>query len=99
MRVYSLCSRLQASVGGDMEGADRLLCVALNRGSPAPKPPKMRGHMESILPAVVQEPDAAAHEPAPDRFLNRELSWLAFDRRVLEEAQNPNHPLLERVRF
>ncbi len=36
---------------------------------------------------------------APDLYLNRELTWLAFNRRVLHEAEDPRNPLLERVKF
>jgi polyphosphate kinase len=49
--------------------------------------------------ATVQSPLPVAAIPESERYFNREISWLAFNDRVLEEANNRSHPLLERLRF
>ncbi len=53
----------------------------------------------NIVAMPSTEAPAQSRLASPENFINRELSWLEFNRRVLEEAQDPTQPLIERVKF
>src|SRR5439155_4657018 len=65
-------------------------------------PPGRNGRKGCAMNDIVtseRAPATASTGQGESRYINRELSWLAFNERVLEEAYNVNHPLLERLRF
>src|SRR5579871_7006082 len=67
----------------------------------APAEPALENPLptEDVVALSHQGSNLALDPASPARFVNRELSWLAFNRRVIEEARNRRHPLFERLRF
>src|ERR1044071_8603191 len=67
--------------------------------APAPDASDNPLSTEDVVGLTHQGANIAFDPASPARFVNRELSWLAFNRRVIEESRNRRHPLFERLRF
>ncbi len=67
----------------------------------SPRPESSTAEEPSNIVALpdTTEQTSVSRFSKPENFINRELSWLEFNRRVLEEAQDPTQPLIERVKF
>lgn len=84
-RATGDAEELQESIGEDLQEEGQDGCTAL---------------AEDAATAVTEKPDAQTDGTASlRRYINREKSWLKFNTRVLEEAEDPYNPLLERLKF
>ena len=78
--------------------------IDVSQVAPAPKPatdatPVVESEETYAIPTVVPRDASTPHALPEDRFLDRELQWLAFNERVLQLAEDPAVPLLERARY
>jgi polyphosphate kinase len=91
---------------GTEDGAEQSTAAATDRLDPRADDPTATEHAMSDRTEIIESDDSAEYEEPPaspelpeDRFLNRELSWLDFNARVLALAEDPGTPLLERAKF